>query len=321
MMHTVSSVRCWRTCRRLYRYKYLDLVRPAITSKALGVGSAVHAGLESFHAGADLYDVMRASMAVDVIDDTERARVSAMLAAYHHHWAPSRSEWSPVEIEGEFRMQMAGAEVGGKMDALMRHVPTGRLFLWESKTTSEEVGTVGADYWQRLAMDLQVTTYQLEIHKRLGEMPGIIYDVIRKPLGEPKLKQRIAKRKSETQEEYKARKEAARETLDEFQYRIMTTMLNAPGDYLVRREVHKTLSDAGQTIAELEETLREIDSYAGSYPRNDTACRSKFGTCAYLGVCTGAEQLDSERFVRVESAHTELSHQQEDAHDFDDCPI
>lgn len=312
IQHSVSSLRLWDTCKKRYWYEYVRRIRPAYAGRARSVGTATHAGLEAFSLGADLDGVAAAAVAASSGPEwatpegqIELARVRAMLAAYYVTWAQTRANWEAVEVEGKFRI---GDRFIGKKDALKRRRLTGQLYLWERKTTSDEIDNVGTDFWRRLMLDRQLALYQLEIEERLGETPAVLYDVIKKPGGDPKLKKSITRRKDESDEQLQARKDAERETLAEFATRMMNTMLEEPGAFLVRREVHRTREQVDEVLAELEETAAEIDSYRGRYPRNDAACSARFGICPFLGVCTGVDSLDSEKFVSLPTTTSEDAH-------------
>jgi hypothetical protein len=326
-MHSVSSVRKWDLCRRRYRYEYVDGVRPR-PGKALRIGSAVHVGLEHFDAGKDIEEALALLLGSSALSDpswqepggaVEFARVRAMLRAYWHQWGADRAGWEIVESEAEFTIDLADQLIGGRNDAVWRWRESRALYLVERKTTSDDVENVGTDYWQRMALDVQITTYQEAAWRRHGEMPAILYDVIKKPGGEPRMKKPVSRRKTETDEEFAARKEAERETISEFEQRLYDTMISEPGTYLVRREVHRTAEQNAAIIAELGEKLVEIGAYRGSYPRNDGACQAKYGLCPFLGVCVGQESLDADRFERrpVEGPSTK-----ETGNEFiDSCPL
>ena len=321
ILHTTSAVREWG-CKRRYRYKYIDLVRPAIKGKALMVGDAVHRGLESYKLGstlaatiADLNMYCQGDYWDTPDGPQELARVRAMLRAYYHRWADTRDDWEVLENETNFDVELAdGIRFGGRRDFLGRHVANGgALYLWDHKTTSEEVSNVGEDFWGRLALDTQITGYCEAVARQYGEMPRVIWDVIRKPSSKMGNRRdakgkavRIVRRKSESDDEYAQRRMAALESVEEFEDRLYNEMVSDPDRYLVRREVHRTPSQHAELLADLIERCREIQDYDGTYPRNDALCQSRYGTCPYLGVCAGVEQLDSERFERLETPHPEL---------------
>jgi hypothetical protein len=322
VIHTISSLRTWNTCKRLYRYKYVELVRPAKSGRALDIGTAVHGGLEMFWHCMNIDSVLAPCDALE--DPVDRARARAMLRAYATRWEADRADWDVLSVEGKLDTVTLGpVQFTGKSDAAVRYRPTGKPYLLEHKTTSDDVETVGDDYWQRLALDTQVTLYRQDLERRLNEPAGILYDVIKKPGGSPKLKEKVAKRKTEADEEYEARKLAARETFQEFEDRLTETMLAEPDVYLVRREVHRTRDQNDAILAELQEVATEIDGYRGTYPRNDGACSARFGTCPFLGVCAGAQQLDDPKFKQIDSPHPET---QEDSNGSSsepgvECPV
>ena len=311
ILHTTSSLRTWDTCKRKYQIEYVRRVRPASRGKALGVGTATHDGLERFMLGDTLGGILarveettRGPAWENEKAQIEWGRVRAMLAAYFATWSAARANWEPVEVEGSFQIATGTSMLAGKRDALMRHKPTGKLYLWEHKTASEDIDNVGTDYWQRLLLDRQLAIYQHDAAERFGEVPAVLYDVIRKPGGSPRLKSR---KKDATE----------RESLAEFGERMAQTMLEDPGKYLVRREVHRTREEVAEVLAEMTETAGEIDAYRGRYPRNDNACKARYGICPFLGVCAGIDTLDSDKFVTLDETHPELGQTQtsEDADD------
>jgi hypothetical protein len=289
-------------------------VRPAVSSRALSVGRAVHRGLELLALGKTLTDTLAAvtTECVDV-DHVDLARVRAMIRGHHARWSPTAGEWAHVAPEQEFGPIPLGlGTVKGKRDEIMRHVTSGK-FIREYKTSSEDIANVTSDFWLRIAIDAQVELYRWATASDCQ----IIYDVIRKPAGGPVLKKKIARRKDESDESLAARKEAVRETIEEYEDRLVSEMAADPGKWLVRRVIHRTREQSEAIIEELRETVDEIETYRGLFPRNESACRSRFGTCVYLGVCGGTESLDSERFVKLETAHPEL----ESTEEYDDCPL
>jgi hypothetical protein len=254
----------------------------------------------------------------------ELHRVRAMMRVYWQCWGREREDWDVIENEAEFLMEIApGLSYGGKRDMVARC--DGVLYLWDHKTTSEEIANVGTDFWQGLAFDRQITSYSEAIRRQYGELPRVLWDVIKKPSGKPKMKKRVAKRKSETQEEFEARKAEQMESLEEYEERLFDEMVSDADSYLVRREVYRTREQHEKNLKEVIETCMEIENYQGSYPRNDSMCRGRYGSCPYLGVCSGVESLDSDRFERLENPHPELTvskgEQNEFTSNWADCPI
>lgn len=339
-IHTNSSIGTWRLCKRRYKYEYVDKIRPVAKSAALGCGSAVHEGLEVFKRGGALISCIEAVDRYCAREDfrqiegweVEHRKARALITAYYERWSKTRDYWDFVGVEGSFLSQIAPtSKIAGKRDGVAIFRPENRAYLHENKTTSSDIATVGDSYWERLAFDSQITIYGHTLAEEEGIKDlSILYDVIRKPATKPKYKQRIVKRKAETQEEFEQRKAEALETLDEYEARLIQEIKADPDKYLVRREVHRTREQNEAILAELRETIAEMDIYleygAGLFPRNDKAC-SAFGGCPFRGVCAGFESLDDPKFERVDEEHQELPElaaftNKEDAQDeYSDCPI
>lgn len=326
MLHTVSSTGEYESCERRYRYKHIDLVRPRIAGKARNVGSLLHTGLELFHADKSVDEslaVIARAVATDEFfcspeGQIEYHRTRAMLRAYFSRWAEMRQAWKVVAVERVFEFEIApGVMFAGKLDLVAERDDV--LYVWDHKSSSDEIANVGTDFWQHLAIDKQIVTYSEAVLRLFGRMPAILWDVVGKPGGKPKGKTKIARRKAETDEQYEKRKADNLETLEEFEERLVSEMLATPDEYLVRREVHRTAEQHAELLAEVVETCRRIDAHQGPWVRNDRACQSKYGTCQYLGVCAGVETLDSERFEKIDAAHPELAGEASDA--LDDCPL
>lgn len=319
-LHTVSSVREWRFCLRRYRYKYLDRVRPAVAATALNVGTAFHDGLEVFKAGGNQEQVLAyvQSQCGGTWWQSEKGqieyhRVRAMLRGYYVTHTLERDDWELLENEETFKFQLVPtSNFGGKKDARYRYHGTrypeldaGQLCVWEHKTTSEEIFTSGTDFWQSVEFDPQIAVYTHAARQLTGERVGVLYDVVRKPTGSPRAG-RASKRKKETEAEFLARKEADRETLEQFEERLFQTMLLQPEQYFARNAIVLSKRETESVIAELRETVSEMDRYRGTYPRNHQHSTCKGSRCAYLPVCAGVEPLNSPRFQRLPTSHPEL---------------
>jgi hypothetical protein len=286
VIFTVSAIREWRRCRRRYRYAYVDLRRPAHDGKARLLGTAVHGALDAYWLGLPISFDFSNEFWMSDIGQIEQARARAMVQAYATRWVDE--SFNDVRSEAVFEFELGGHRVQGKLDKLVRS--GGELVLVEHKTTSDDIATLGDDYWRRLPLDLQIAIYQEAVEAQTGERPGILYDVLKKPLGSPKQKDRKSKE---------------RESLAEFQARLTDTMLASPDEYLVRRVLHRTRDQQRELLAEAVEAMNEMAA-ARSYARNETACVSPYGACPYLGVCTNTDTLDSPLFVALENPHPEL---------------
>lgn len=313
---TVSEIRTFRTCERLWFYKYEQGFRPALESKALLIGSAVHSALEMFWTGRSKGDALGKLEEICVgsfwESDTgllEATRCNLMICGYFNFWESQRSKWKTLPGGVEKVIQLGldhDLVLAGKVDALARY-EDGRLFMIEHKTSSDDVESTGSDYWQRLALDSQIDTYQHVLEKEFGEPVSILYDVLKKIGTAPKMKKAVRKRKDETDEDLEKRKAAERETLAEFGSRILIEMTKAGEQWFVRREITRLDDQRAEHIVERDHTLAAMFAPGRDvYPRNDGACMARFGTCPFLGVCAGTATLDDPKFARLDDIHPEL---------------
>ena len=356
MAYTSSSLSTAQGCLRKYRYRYMDLYRPAGESPAMLAGSLVHRGLEAFHQGLSYknaltmmyestvgwheFDIQKHGTMIpgDVIDyigdvsywESEEGRINfskckAYVAGYYKKYQSelkdiqdAKTQWL-VEQEFNFKLDTAHGEITirGKLDAITVGLKTPVIL--EHKTTSMSIDSVTGTYFARLPMDIQCTIYR-EAGWRLGNgFPALVYDVVGTSKASPKQKKKIAKRKSETDEEYAERKAENQESLEEFDERIMEYYLEHPEKY-IRYEVMCTEDQHNQRLNELtsfvellEEGKRKHipDSSSLLNIRNSSACFG-FGGCDYLNVCIGRESLEgSEKLIQIENSHPELSSNQE----------
>lgn len=307
---TGSAMRTWRACPRLYDYRYIKLVRPRRESEALRFGLLMHAALEAWWTAAKLYPDAAAkwiAAATAILwhrtnDDLDhRARALALMGGYHCRWGDMTWDGELLEVldvEAEFRAPLVNPETGwesktwnraGKIDCIVRGRSTGRVWILETKTTSDDFGP-GTPYRDKLVLDPQISHYMVGAHALGYEPAGCIYDVLRRPGQRPKRGLRA-------------------ETDDQFQLRIASEISESWDRYYARMQVVRVGGEEKRSAAndwELGLMIRHAERL-GLFPQNPDAC-GRWGTrCPYLDVCTGVTDLDDPRYRRAERAHEELS--------------
>ncbi len=125
-------------------------------------------------------------------DGITAAKIIGLLIGYHARWSGEPLE--PVAVELEFKdVPILNPETGhksktftqaGKLDGVVKS--SRGKFLIEHKTCSEDIEDSTAPYWQRLAIDSQISMYSLAHWQDDSRLDGTIYDVIRKPTIKPK---------------------------------------------------------------------------------------------------------------------------------------
>jgi hypothetical protein len=323
---TASACKAWRACPRLYRLTYEDGYRPAQLPDALALGTLGHRGLEAWWRAARVapnepdawWAAAEAELEVEQ-EPYQRARALSLMWGYHARWQGltwQEQQLRVLDIEVEFSGPLFNPATSaasktwaraGKIDALVE--VGGNAWVVEHKTTSEEIAP-GADYWQRLVLDAQVSTY-LAGARLLGHEPaGIIYDVIRKPGLVPLRATPEDKRRFTKAGRLDARQRTEDEDPEAFYARLTSTIGLDLDAYFARAAVVRTLDeeraaaeDQWQTGVQIRDARR-----AGAWPRNPDACLRFGRRCDFFGVCSGVESLDDPtRFRRAETPHEELS--------------
>lgn len=287
LLLTNSRLKSYRLCPRLHQYEYNLAVRPARPADALTFGTAFHAGMEDLRGDKPIRSVF-------LENEYENARVVALITGYAARWADDDKRYDTVHMELPFEEPLIHPVTGkehpefrlaGKIDRIVYDRQEDEWMVGEYKTSGEDI-TLGGPYWQRLTLDTQILLYAYAA-RRLGfDVSRTVYDVAAKPRQRP--------RKTEKPHE--------------FGRRILEEIAADPTGYYARcvltrfdHEIDSALCDAWDWADRIAQ-----DRAQGWNPRNPDACHKWNRPCAYLGVCTGAETLESESFVKLDDPHPEL---------------
>jgi len=298
---TASSLAKFRDCPRQYHYTQ-NLQRVRLTeSPALQIGKVMHEALAAWWQGGITEAVQCLTKVADQIKPADAAKIAAMLRYYN----PPRADYTVEAIEHEFSVpirnpvtgrSMRTYRLGGKVDGV---VADGQRWILEHKTTSEPVIGFGA-YWQRLAIDHQITLYASAL-----DVQGVLYDVLRKPT------LKLCKK-----DEYAAKCTGGVQTPeDAYQIRCEQQIKASPSEFYAFRAVHFTEHDLTEARADLWQQcqiLRQCER-SGFWPRNSGACRGFYGMCQYLDVCTGRASLDDDGLFRTKAGANEELDQDDSA--------
>lgn len=182
-LYTSSRLKTLRECLRKHLYRYVLKIRlPATDVMAFGtIGhSALEAWYRAWQAG-DLDGRLDAALAVVRTADIspfDRVKLSILVRAYDARWGSEN--WEILGVEVEFRYELGGYLIGGKIDALIRDLDDGRVFVVEHKTTGVDA-SLGSAYWEKLTIDTQISIYVDGATMLDHEIAGCIYDVIKRP--------------------------------------------------------------------------------------------------------------------------------------------
>lgn len=310
-----------KTCLRKHWFRYVAGIRRTDDGRALSIGRAVHAGLEhgNVYAAIEAYDA-KAPYEPTLEWWIDREVVAQMLAARTDIWAHD-----PIDViapELTFDLPIVNPQTGrpstkyrkaGKIDGIVR-LADGRLAIIEYKTTSNDIAPE-SDYWKRLRIDSQISTY-IDAARQFGyPVETIVYDVMRKPAIKPSLltqgdtaafvgtMQYYGQRFDVSigdggavlvdgiEAELKPGKQgyAIRETIPMFGARLARELRSDWRRYYARREIGRTDQDIKEAQWDEWHTMKILNDCANHdrWPRNTSQCIG-FGRCPYFDLCTNS---------------------------------
>jgi hypothetical protein len=335
---TNSQMKAFRRCAREHQYSYTLGYRPAERAEALRFGTLLHLGLEAWWKAPEGERLAHALAALDdgESDAYERARAAAMLRGYDARWCDE--PYDVLAVEAEFYTALVNPEtgapsrtygLGGKIDVLVSDRRDGLARLVEHKTSSEDI-SAGSDYWKRLLIDPQVSTYFAGGRALGHDIAECVYDVLGKPgqrpsavalrdadnskivldAGGERVRTKDGKKWRETGDAALGYVLQTRpETPDEYHDRVLAAIAENPERYYQRGTVVRLEAEEADAAHDAWHTARLIREaeLASRWPRNPDACVRYGRTCEFFGVCTGTATLDSQAFRRTENPHEELT--------------
>lgn len=272
-----SALQLYAECPRRYSYRYVHGREPISAAPSLSFGRVMHSALEVFWRDGKEHVGEWLKANATELEESQAAKLVAMLT----HYAPPREDYEVVSVEEAFeqpiihpskRTGLVSMRLGGRTDAVVRKVADGSLWVLEHKSTSDEITGFGP-YWQRLAIDRQSSIYAMA-----SGAVGVLYDVLRKP----------------------ALKVKANESIEQYGERCAAAIAEDRSRYYQFREIHKTPADLTETQIDVYQAARlvGVSTREGWWPKNTGACRSLYGTCPFLDVCSGRANLDDPTLFR-----------------------
>jgi len=292
---TSSSLSKFRTCPRLYFYEFELKRLPVSEGTARGFGKLVHRALEAWWTGG--LEAAVVAMKAETMDEETATKVAAILACY----TPPRNLYDVLAVEEPFEVKIESPSAGrafygyrlaGKIDLVLKEKATGEVVIVDHKTTVSEIVGFGT-YWSALQIDGQMQNYCLA-----RGATKFIYDVIRKP---------GIKLCGKDQKEAAAKGITAGEA---YMIRVRADMDAAPAEFFQWREHQKLdsdIQDARLDLWQQVEMFRACETDA-RFPRNCNSCVGRYGTCAFLDVCSGRASIEDNNLFRTKSEqHEELA--------------
>ena len=309
---THSRMACFRDCPRKHYLRYELGLTAEKEGLALRIGSAFHLAMEKHDKDGGAWEDD-----LGLEDPFDRALVMGMFQGHLDRYESDEDQMEVVATELEFDIALINPETTrpstvwrfrGKIDRVVR-LADGRLALQEYKTTTRDFSP-GAEYWQKLHMDQQLSIYVIAARELGYDVQTVLYDVTRRPMLKPLKATPEDKRKyiQKTGELY-ANQRAEDEDPGEYAIRVSAAIDADPEKHFSRIEIARLdqdLDDCRGEIWSQQLVIRECQR-SGRWWKNPGACYGIF-PCDYLPICLNRD-LESNTpigFVRLENVHPEL---------------
>lgn len=259
------------------------------------------------------------------------AKVRGLMIGYDARWR--RSVFNVVGVEEVFHLPVVNPKTGkssrtftqsGKFDGVVEI--DGRNYLLEHKTTSDDISDPDAPYWGILDIDSQVSSYALANWQMGRKLDGTVYDVIRKPGIRPKELTKAIQKQIVANREYcgfevpveialAVSQGQERECCKLYEIRLAAETFENPNKYFQRRIIPRLDADLAEYAREMWDVGQSLIHARNndSHYRNSAACLMYGSPCTFLGVCRGYDSIDSEKWKKRNSRHSELPVQFDDA--------
>lgn len=195
----ISELRSFMTCRMLHRITSTNFMGLEAKSdrEAFEIGKLFHSVLERMYSPDyknDWREYLK-SLRKEEDDDNDNVgyihTVQKILNDYVDHLKIAKraklplndNEFEWVATEQEFKWQPKGIKnwkFAGRIDGIVKHIPTGDIYLWEHKTSSNI-----DSFYESLAWDNQCRLY-LKVARAASTLPikGFVYNMVSKNLAD-----------------------------------------------------------------------------------------------------------------------------------------
>lgn len=348
---THSRKDCFKTCRRKHEFCYEIGLRRIDDAKALRIGKAVHAGIESLGNDDNLEaacNAVRKCYAImpETFDpmwwDYERETVLRLVCAYQWRWQDAKLQTIAVEFAFEIPLvnPATGAEStiwnqAGKIDGIVK-LEDSRMAVKETKTTSDDISP-DSDYWRMLRVDTQISDYIHSARVKGFDVSTVLYDVIRKPtikptpvpltdeMGLKMVFDQHGERIKNANGSWKQTGDSAKGyeiqtrpmTVQEWGNKLSADITERPDYYFSRVEIPRLdqdIEECRQENWEIQQTIREAQRTGRHYR---TVNRNTCPYCPYFDVCSSNLSIDPAQlpagFEIVQDVHPELERERSHA--------
>lgn len=261
MRISVSKIKAFKACRRLYELRYVERLEPVQKVESLELGSNYHKLLEELNNGADLTGPDYAG---------EYSKEIAMARAYQKYIYP---KFHVIEAEKWLEYPIAdGDQFVGIVDAI---ADDGHIV--EHKTTGQEITEA---YEYNLLWDEQILAYMLLTGQR-----KVWYTVCRKPT--------IRQKQNETEEEFFHRMVEWYDTDTDSKIRLLEIERTD-------EEVNQFKEDLMSILLEMkiaENQNKHHSVVSNPYYKNTCHCNAWGRRCEYSSVCLHYDPNQDQEYI------------------------
>jgi hypothetical protein len=251
------------------------------------------------------------------------AKCKGLMAGYNHRWHDEQQGITLQTTERTIESDLRNPDttrpsrtytLAGKLDKVV----AGPL-LYDHKTTSSDL-SADSPYWQQLAIESQVSHYELMLWMLGEKIERAVWDVVRKPGISPRklTKKEVARivldgtyfgsEINPAARVLVAGLKQERESKSLYQIRLAAEVIANPDRYFARRVVPRTDDDLVEYAKELWAIASDMRVCRANdtHYRNPGACMNYGRPCQFLGICSGYDRPDSHNWKEKCDVHSEL---------------
>jgi len=323
---TQSGLKLYLTCSKKWDYRQEQSLVPLEEAPALRFGSSYHDILELRNTGHDLKECifsLEETYADREMDESgkmisEFCCLVGMTVAYFNRYPLEDEEFTFEKVESKIKAPLINPDTqrasrsfdfSGKCDGVVKDKETGKLSLYELKTSSQ----IDRAYILKVAsFDVQCAIYTHHLN-----LDSVIYDVVKKPTIKRKKSvkvydeiQEFKKDGEPKKNKTKILKEERPESEEEYIKRIASWYEIDTDDKLCRLSLVVTEQDKLRAMRTLWSVSQKIlhDRRDSFFIQNAGSCEKWGRFCEYYDICTSHEsEIIKQNQFKTREINSELT--------------
>jgi len=265
----------YRLCQRRWFWRHVERWQPVQTPEALAFGTAWHVLREHGELPVHLTPA----------DAWQAEHLVALDTGYRRAWP------EPLDViaaEQRFELPLIpDVLLVGRIDKLIRYA--GGVWIVEHKTSGSDIAPE-SDYWPKLSLDAQLSTYWLGARALGLCIDGVLYDVARKVDLRPLKATPLEAQKRTKEGKLYANQRLHDETPADFGARCAASIAENPNRHYQRRELARTERQLAEHWLAMQTYARQMSTVASQCdaPQNPDGCM-RWGRCEFLSACMSGQ--------------------------------